>query len=971
MEILGNKFRSLLNIHADESRMASLVVGVMLLTSAGFTLGSTGVDTLFFTRYGVQYLPYMYLPLGIISLLTSLGITALLGRVRREALYIFVPIGIAILTVFAWMALFSTWLLVYPILWLGKEVINSLISLVTWGIAGAVCDTRQSKRLFPLFNAGRILGAVIGGVGTGLLVNKIGTQNLLLVWAGMLIMAFVFTRVLLHGHISAEPMIQIRRKQKQPSLFQEIQQGYQFALRSSLMRWVSFAAILFSILYRCIDLPFSISATAHFLEDENALAGFLGLFSGLSTAAAFVASLFIANRLYARIGIMNAILALPIIYLIGFGGMTLSSTFVLIITFRFAQMLWLSGVADPAYQAMFNVVPSARRDQVRAFIGGIPEQAGTFLAGLITIVFVSQQLAVVGLVAAVAATYIIWRASRAYNFELVDSLRRGRPTIFGQDSRPDAAAINAALDGMQHADPIVRRISTEIISTHSAETDALVRALYDEDTDVRISALKGLARLQASSALLDIASLLSAPQAEIRAQAVDSLRALTPYPQGLSGLLTRMLDDENSQVKARAIVGLLSIDPSHPSRKVLRQMSMIGDVDERIMALNALAEAGDPNALILFSTELNDEQAPIAVRCAAASALATCGDQVIPELSKTLATQYSSLRSSVARALGKLGDASLPAVLSSLGELDSEEGALLALNQLPAWKEAGRLREYVKNRVESSLRYENLRLGIHKIEDERIQLLTDSLQNRAHRDAIHALKALSLLSDRETLSTAIANLQNHSQIPNALEALESLREAALIRPLFRIWEPANEALSTISVEEVIADLITEKDEWLRACAIFAKDEPMETLTTLSSMERILLLRHVQLLADLSTSDLQLVAALATENNFSENEVICDQGEEGNEMFIIVSGEVRIVVKNTDQHEKEIARRAVGDVVGEMSLISGGTRAASVIALGDVRTLCLDRLSFESLLRERPEVCLAVMRELCNRLKERM
>ena len=240
MEILGNKFRSLLNIHADESRMASLVVGVMLLTSAGFTLGSTGVDTLFFTRYGVQYLPYMYLPLGIISLLTSLGITALLGRVRREALYIFVPIGIAILTVFAWMALFSTWLLVYPILWLGKEVINSLISLVTWGIAGAVCDTRQSKRLFPLFNAGRILGAVIGGVGTGLLVNKIGTQNLLLVWAGMLIIAFVFTRVLLHGHIPTEPIIQIRRKQKQPSLFQEIQQGYQFALRSSLMRWVSF-----------------------------------------------------------------------------------------------------------------------------------------------------------------------------------------------------------------------------------------------------------------------------------------------------------------------------------------------------------------------------------------------------------------------------------------------------------------------------------------------------------------------------------------------------------------------------------------------------------------------------------------------------------------------------------------------------------------------------------------------------------
>ena len=950
--------------------MVVLVIGVMLLTSAGFTLGSTGVETLFFTRYGVEYLPYMYLPLGIISLLTSLGITALLGRVRRETLYIFIPIGVAALTVFAWMALFSTWLLVYPILWLGKEVINSLISLVTWGIAGTVCDTRQSKRLFPLFNAGRILGAVIGGVGTGLLVNKIGTQNLLLVWAGMLIIAFVFTRALLHGHIPAEPIIQIHHKQKQPSLFQEMKQGYQFALGSSLMRWVSFAAILFSILYRCIDLPFSISATTHFLQDENTLASFLGLFSGLSTAAAFLASLFVANRLYARIGIMNAILVLPIIYLIGFGGMTLSNTFALIIAFRFAQMLWLSGIADPAYQAMFNVIPSARRDQVRTFVGGIPEQAGTFLAGLITIVFASQQLAIVGLISAIATTYIIWRQRRAYNFELVDSLRKGRPTIFGQDSRPDAAAIKAALDGMRHPDPIVRRVSTEIISTHSTETDALVQALYDEDTDVRISALKGLSRLQASSALLDIASLLSAPQAEIRAQAVDSLRALTPYSQGLNALLTRMLDDKDLQVKVRAIVALLSIDPSHPSRNVLRQMSIIGDVGERIMALNALAEVGDPNALVLFSNELDDGHAPIAVRCAAASALATCGNQAIPILSKTLATEHSALRSSVAYALGKIGDASLPAVLSSLVELESEEGALLALNQLPAWKEAGRLRAYVKSRVESSLRYENLGLNIHKIEDERIQLLTDSLQSRAQRDAIHALKALSLLSDRETISTALANLQNHSQVSNALEALESIRDAALIRPLFQIWEPANETHSAISVEEVITDLMSEKDEWLHACAIFAKDEPMETLTTLSSMERILLLRHVQLLADLTTADLQLVAAIATENNFSENEVICDQGEEGNEMFVIVSGKVRIVVKNKDQPEKEIARRTVGDVVGEMSLISGGTRMASVIALGDVRTLCLDRLSFESLLRERPEVCIAVMRELCNRLRER-
>jgi hypothetical protein len=62
-----------------------------------------------------------------------------------------------------------------------------------------VCDTRQAKRLFPLFNASRILGQVIGGFVTGVLVNTIGIENLLLVWSGTMLLAFVLGRTLLHN----------------------------------------------------------------------------------------------------------------------------------------------------------------------------------------------------------------------------------------------------------------------------------------------------------------------------------------------------------------------------------------------------------------------------------------------------------------------------------------------------------------------------------------------------------------------------------------------------------------------------------------------------------------------------------------------------------------------------------------------------------------------------------------------------
>ena len=70
-----------------------------------------------------------------------------------------------------------------------------------------------------------------------------------------------------------------------------------------------------------------------------------------------------------------------------------------------------------------------------------------------------------------------------------------------------------------------------------------------------------------------------------------------------------------------------------------------------------------------------------------------------------------------------------------------------------------------------------------------------------------------------------------------------------------------------------------------------------------------------------------------------------------------------------QKEVELARRKAGEYVGEMALISREPRSATVTAVGNVRALCIDQKSFESLLRDRPDASLAVIQVLCERLKE--
>lgn len=1011
------RLAEVLKIHPGEERMAILVIGLMLFASAGYTLGNTGVEALFFSRYGVEFLPYMYMILGVLSFFITLGITALLGRVQQKNLYVVLPIFVTAILIGGWTLLFTKLDIIYPVLWLGMAVIESLNGLVIWGIASMMCDTRQSKRLFPLFNTGRILGSVIGGFSTSVLVNWIGTENLILVMAGATLMIFFLGRSLLGRKAKTDDQSR-RTKRGGPGFIAEMQQGYQYVRRSQLMRLVSVSAILFSVLFFSIALPFSKAATLEY-PNEATLASFLGTFNALSTGAAFLASLFLANRLFARFGIMPMILILPIIYLIGFGTLAIYEIFAVIVVFRFIKMLWLTGIAVSGWQALFNPVPAERREQVRAFINGVPSQAGTFIAGAILLVgeqtFSPQQLYLIGFGAAVATCFVIWRAGNAYKLSLVDALRTGRPTVLTDEDEPfggfqqDATTVDVALQGMSDRETQVRRASAEILGNldEPRARDALVSALDDAQSEVKVTVLKSLARAKASSTILEVAARLNDSDAEVRAQAVETLCQLTKYPSGLKTYLEPMLRDSDGFVRSRAAVGLLRLGMHAEARDMLRSMAIFGEQDDRIHAIRAIAEWGDLEAFALIENELNDRHAPSPVRRAAAIALGTCGSNATETLLNTLSDSDPSVREGAAHGLSRLGPQILDGVLKKLTDLKSEDGALHALTHLPVTNAEEHLRNYAEKRISSALRYNNLWRSLEKHkQEEPIQLLADSFRDRAIHDGLNALKALSLLNDRETISVAMDNLQSReaAQQANALETLETVRDVSLIRPLLEIWESVDATETNDNLDEILIETIEhEKDEWLRASAVFAASPTlvsnakdilsrtvktdadsfvrevagqklknggtMDTVTSLSIMERILLLRRVSLLADLSPAELKRVAAITSENHFLDGEVIFEQDEPGNEMFVVASGEVRVLVKGGENGDREVARRTVGETVGEMSVISGSLRSASLVAVGDVHLLRLDQKSFEGLLRERAEVSLAVMRMLCERLRQ--
>ncbi len=978
-----NRVAQFLSLRSGESRMASLTIGVMLLTSIGAALGGTGIETLFFTRFGVDYLPYMFVGLGITSMIMSFGVTVLLSRVPKQVLYVAVPLLVSILLVLARFALFTGFAWLYPVLWLGKEVLNILIGIVIWGIAGVVCDTRQAKRLFPLFNASRILGQVIGGFVTGLLVVSIGTENLLLVWAGALILAFLLSRALLTRQVvNFAPEKKSRRKQ--PTLMQEMQRGFQYVRSSPLMTWIAFSTIFFSILYFSISLPFSRAATTQYI-DEDSLASFLGLFNGVSTAAAFLVSLFLTNKLFSRFGIMACILALPVIYLIGFGGLVLLPVFAFIVAFRFVQMLWLSGVGDPAWQAMFNVVPPEKRDQVRTFISGVPEQAGTFIAGSILIIgekaLQPHQLYLIGLFAAACCSYIIYRARRGYNHALIEALRAGHPHLFYSEEQPfggfhqDADAVQTALAGLHDPDPIVRRVSAEILGHLSLpeSTIPLVDGLSDVDSNVRAACLRALAQSKATSALLDIAASLSDPEPDVRFEAVSALSTLSTSSRGLTRYLAPLLDDPDARISTRAAISLLLVDPTFEEAKsYLRNAAAFGDVGARLHAIQAMGEWRDPQAFDFLCAELYDLGEPSKIRCAAAESLVRLNPtRSLPYLFEMLDDKDDSFRNTLARLLGTMGEIAQESLLAALYEQGKEDGALIALAYMPL-PPSKPILGFARAEVSRAEEYDALMRGVSsQSTNEAMSLLADSLHKKSHAHGIRALKAIGLLGDRDAMNTAIENLQmpDTSQRANVMEALESIsaRWRDTLQPLMKLWEEEGEERAPFDWERLLSD----DDEWIHECAVFAKEygeTKMDTLATLSLMDRILFLRRVPLFAALSPADLKQLAVIATEEVFAAGDVIAYEGEQGDAMFVIISGEVRVCLMK-DGHEVEVARRASGEYVGELSIITREPRIATLIASGDVRTLSIDHKSFEGLIRERPDVSLVVIRVLSQRLKE--
>ena len=128
------------------------------------------------------------------------------------------------------------------------------------------------------------------------------------------------------------------------------------------------------------------------------------------------------------------------------------------------------------------------------------------------------------------------------------------------------------------------------------------------------------------------------------------------------------------------------------------------------------------------------------------------------------------------------------------------------------------------------------------------------------------------------------------------------------------------------------------------------------------------LKRVPLFSDLADGELTRFADVMREREYPRNSVILFEDDPGDALYIVSSGQVKVVLIGEDGREVILSVLGDGDFFGEMSLIDDEPRSAHVIAMKDSHLLVLRRDDFQVQLQQHPSVALKLLRVLVQRLR---
>jgi HEAT repeat protein len=982
----------LLGVRSSDVDVTRWLVTLFAATQAGHGLGANTGDALLFVRYGVESLPAMIALSGVAIMVVTVAYATAMSRVGLARLLPPVAWGLAGALLVERAAVALDRPVVYAAIWLTEQVVVLLTFTMMWGAAGEACDTRQAKRLFPLLASAGIAGGFVGNLLTGPLAARLGTANVLLV---LLIAVGVLLRAVSRRFFAPS-------RASSAGALDELRAGLRATRSSRLFRLTSVVAFALSVLFFLVVVPFAEVVTDSFGSDAE-VAGFLGYFSALATAASLLVSLLVTNRLLRTLGVVGTVLVVPVLYGVGFMLWAVSFTLVTAALVRGVQWVAVNAIGGTAWQGLFNVVRPPVRGQVMAFVTAVPTQLGVSASGVALTLGVAdlplRWLSLIGALTAVATTVVVLGMRPAYVTDLLAALRRGIGDVFDVAARSPASpvlgrdarlALRAAVADEQASR---RRRAVQLVGIlDDPPVELLLQASTDDDPQVRTAAVALLGRVDDPRGVAAAATAFTDDDARVRRAVVGAVG----HSPRAEEVVSAALRDPDPLVRAAAAAA----ERGAAGRQVVAELLRSPDEHHLIAALDV---AGTwPDAAALPAIALLTTDARPAVRLGAATAVAARDGAALSALLPLLGDDDPRVRDGVADLLR--GHTACTAELLTMlrgAPGVAQAAAVRALRGEPAAHDA--LVRWAIGRAERAAAVRRYRAELPVIITTR-SASRDYLDRVLEQRAWHALRGVLLALESLAGGTASHLLTRGVRASDpqvraqAVEAIDSLGDRTLTRHVLPLLE--DDAAPVSSTGDVTTwGILDDPDVWLRALAVRAAVDHIDALRSLVSgharrdgaplvidalgggeevvvaehdhtrglIDTILALQQVPMFSDLPPEDLQHVAEHCDDRVYGPDETIYHQGDSGEEMFILTSGRVRI--SREDDGARTVVRTyGPGDHVGELSLLRGRPRVADVIADTDgAEGLALDANAFRAIIESRPEVAIAMLATLAERI----
>jgi len=304
------------------------------------------------------------------------------------------------------------------------------------------------------------------------------------------------------------------------------------------------------------------------------------------------------------------------------------------------------------------------------------------------------------------------------------------------------------------------------------------------------------------------------------------------------------------------------------------------------------------------------------------------------------------------------------------------------------------------------------------------ELLRDHLKQKARVDVEIVLRVLAAhdLTGRIRILNRSLFYADKRQVDNSLEALDSLLPQAVFQPLLPLLENAPSAQPSgqiarkfFKIQNVgnndldLVDHLINRGQWLEITLLLAAFHNSSTGTggqgveakltsalqqvsgghhlkhlhpylqrtnqkeismdsAISITDKILLVREIDIFSDLSVSELAAVASVTEAVSHPPDQVVIQEGDMGETMFLIVKGRVAVIKHLGADNELELDQIDSGDYFGEMALFENRQRSASIRTLTESDFLVLHKAEFNEIVHEFPEIALNACRVLSDRIR---